>query len=560
VGPGAGTPGGTVQFKIDGADLGTPVALAGGVASTTTAALAVGNHTVGAVYSGDGSFNGSTGALTGGQDVNKANSNTALASSANPSVFGQSVTFTATLTAVGPGAGTPSGTVQFKIDGANFGTPVTLAGGIASTATAALAVGNHTLGAVYSGDGSFNNSSAALTGGQNVNKASTSTALASSVDPVPYLQPVTFTATVSVVTPGAGAPSGTVQFTIDGANFGTPVTLAGGSATSQATSTLTLDPGQGTGDHQVGAVYSGDASFNGSTGGPLTETVKAVPPVVESVPTANPAPAMQGSGVVFSVLASDPNNLPFTYAWDFGDGSTGTGASVTHAFINPGTYSVKVTITNSVSLSVTGTVSVTVAAGLLPAGVFVDDDGDGFPSEVEQALGSSPTDFTNTPFGMAPVPPAAKSLTISKMAISLSFSPKTPTGKDSLAVAGLLPISSGFSPAGQHVIVDVGGVVKSWVLDAKGKGTGGSKNDKFSVGFKAAKKGGVVAAQNGKYAVSLKSGTFAAKLAAYGYDNADHKAAITLQVPVAIIFNGNIYEALATQHYKSAKSKSGSSK
>jgi PKD repeat protein len=264
--------------------------------------------------------------------------------------------------------------------------------------------------------------------------------------------------------------------------------------------------------------------------------------------------------VAFSAFASDPNGLPITYTWDFGDGTTGTGASVTHAYLNPGTYSAKVTVTNSVSLSETATVSVTVQAGPFPVGVMVDGDGDGFPDEVEQALGSSPTDATNTPFAMAPMPPPAKSLTISKMAITLSFSPKTPTGKDSLAVAGLLPISVGFSPVGQHVIVDVGGVVKSWVLDAKGKGTGGSKNDKFSVGFKAAKKGGVVAAQSGKYAVSLKSGTFAAKLLAYGYDNADHKAAITLQVPVAIIFNGNIYETLATQHYKSAKNKSGSSK
>jgi hypothetical protein len=562
VGPGAGAPSGTVQFTIDGANFGTAVTLAGGTASSTaTAALAVGNHTVTAVYSGDGSFNTNTGTLTGGQVVNKASISAPLASSVNPSVFGQAVAFTASVSVVTPGAGTPTGTIQFKIDGTDLGTPVALAGGTASsTAASSMAAGNHIVTAVYSGDGSFNTYTGTLTGGQVVNKTNTTTTLASSVNPVPYLQAVTFTATVAAVAPGAGVPSGTVQFTIDGTNLGTPVTLAGGSATSQATSTLTLDPGSGTGDHQVSAVYSGDASFNGSTGAPLTETVKAVPPVVESVPTANPAPAMQGSGVAFSVLASDPNGLPFTYTWDFGDGSTGTGASVTHAFINPGTYSAKVTITNSVSLSVTGTVSVTVAAGLLPAGVFVDDDGDGFPSEVEQALGSSPTDATNTPFAMAPVPPAAKSLTISKMAVSLSFSPKTPTGKDSLAVAGLLPISSGFSPAGQHVIVDVGGVVKSWVLDAKGKGKAASKYDLFSVGFKAAKKGGVVAAQNGKYAVTLKSGTFAAKLAAYGYDNADHKAAITLQVPVAIIFNGNIYEALATQHYKSAKNKSGSSK
>src|SRR5262245_31195616 len=49
-----------------------------------------------------------------------------LISAPNPSAIGQPVTFTATVSSTA--GGTPTGTVQFIIDGANFGSPVTLSG------------------------------------------------------------------------------------------------------------------------------------------------------------------------------------------------------------------------------------------------------------------------------------------------------------------------------------------------------------------------------------------------------------------------------------------------
>jgi hypothetical protein len=55
-----------------------------------------------------------------------------LSATPNPSALGQQVTFTATVSSVNPANGTPTGTVQFVIDGANFGSPVTLSGGVAS--------------------------------------------------------------------------------------------------------------------------------------------------------------------------------------------------------------------------------------------------------------------------------------------------------------------------------------------------------------------------------------------------------------------------------------------
>jgi len=62
------------------------------------------------------------------------------------------VTFTATFT---PSAAT--GTVQFK-DGATVLGSVTVSGGAAAFQTSTLAVGSHSITAVYSGDGNYNTS------------------------------------------------------------------------------------------------------------------------------------------------------------------------------------------------------------------------------------------------------------------------------------------------------------------------------------------------------------------------------------------------------------------
>jgi hypothetical protein len=85
----------------------------------------------------------------------KPNTTTALVSSPNPSNPGETVTLTATVAPVPPGTGTPTGTVQFQLNGANFGAPVALFGGSASLGAASLANGSHAFTATYAGDSSF---------------------------------------------------------------------------------------------------------------------------------------------------------------------------------------------------------------------------------------------------------------------------------------------------------------------------------------------------------------------------------------------------------------------
>jgi hypothetical protein len=99
-------------------------------------------------------------------NIAKAATTTAVTSSVNPSSVGQSVTFTATVTSP---AGTSTGTVQFKDNGVNLGSPMPLNGsGVAQLTTSSLTGGLHPITADYSGDANFSTSSGTLAGGQTV--------------------------------------------------------------------------------------------------------------------------------------------------------------------------------------------------------------------------------------------------------------------------------------------------------------------------------------------------------------------------------------------------------
>ncbi|MBA2686501.1 MAG: PKD domain-containing protein [Gemmatimonadaceae bacterium] len=65
-----------------------------------------------------------------------------------------------------------------------------------------------------------------------------------------------------------------------------------------------------------------------------------------------PYTAVEGSGVAFNGSASsDPDNDPLTFAWQFGDGATGTGITTTHAYADNGSYSAVLTATDPAGAS-----------------------------------------------------------------------------------------------------------------------------------------------------------------------------------------------------------------
>jgi hypothetical protein len=146
-----------VQFKVDGSNFGSAVALASGSAqSQSTSTLTPGDHSVEAVYSPDAGFTGSNVTIT--QTVNGLIPTTtvvALTSGTNPSNAGDPLTFTATVSAV---VGTPTGAVTFNngsCGGADLaGGPQPLASGQASFSTSSLPGGGTTttIFACYGGD------------------------------------------------------------------------------------------------------------------------------------------------------------------------------------------------------------------------------------------------------------------------------------------------------------------------------------------------------------------------------------------------------------------------
>ncbi len=334
--PGSGTPTGTVTFKDGATTLGTG-AVSGGLATFATSGLSTTTHSITAVYGGDSNFSTSTSSSVS-QVVNAANTATALSSSVNPSVSGQSVTFTATVTASSPGSGTPTGTVTFKDGATTIGTGA-LSGGLATFATNYASAGSHSITAVYGADSNFNTStSSTLT--QTVNKAATTTTVNADVNPSVSGQAVTFTATVAVTSPGSGTVTGTVTFKDGAATVGTGV-LSGGSATF-ATNYANA------GSHSITAVYGGDGNFNTSTSSALSQTVNAANTTTAVGSSANPSVSGQPVTFTATVTATAPGSGTPTGTITFKDGATtiGTGAlsggSATFAtnYANAGSHSI----------------------------------------------------------------------------------------------------------------------------------------------------------------------------------------------------------------------------
>jgi hypothetical protein len=242
--PGAGTPGGTVSVS-DGVDSCNAAVATGECDITLTT---VGTRTLVATYAGDANF--ITSASPGvSHTVNLTATATGLTSSANPSVFGQSVTFTATVT-----GGTPTGTVQFKNGVANLGTPVALVAGVAALPTAALSVASHDITAVYSGDTNHATSTSGVVN-QVVDQAATTTEISGFSPPTAdTLTAVTVSWSVLPVLPGAGAPTGSVVVTTDGVETCSAAVATGGCA-------LTFES---SGPRLVTISYQGDTQFQAS--------------------------------------------------------------------------------------------------------------------------------------------------------------------------------------------------------------------------------------------------------------------------------------------------------
>ena len=324
----------TVTFYDGSAAIGTG-ATKSGVATLSTSSLAVGTQSVTAAYAGDGTYQASTSKVLL-QVISLDGSATTLVSSANPSVYGQSVTLTATV-APTSGSSTPTGNILFK-NGATTLASVALVNGSATFTTSTLAAGSLVLAASYSGSTTFAASSATLS--QIVSQSSTTTALKTNPNPSAAGQTVTFTATVTGQY--TGAISGSVSFMNGSQNLGS-ATIAQGKATfTNAFSAAGTD--------SITAIYTGDANNQTSTSAVLSQTVTNDP--TTTTVTSSGSPAYVGQPVTFTATVTStygaiPNGELVTFydaGVSIGTGTTNTGAaSMTTSSLASGANSITAT-------------------------------------------------------------------------------------------------------------------------------------------------------------------------------------------------------------------------
>ncbi len=339
--PGGPPPSGEFVAFYNGSVFLGSAALSGGKASFKTSSLQGGISTITASYVGDANFAAST--SPGLQQVVNTTTRfataTALVSGLNPSIYGQKVTWTATVTTTGKTI--PTGKVKVTW-GIYLVAEATLnASGVATLTRPALNADTYPLTAVYGGDANNLASTSAVLN-QVVTETTSSAALTSSPNPSTPGQPVTFTATIKSPTVAATGP---VTFTAGKTVLGT-AQLADGKATFTI-STLAL------GTTKVTANYYGDSNI-ASSAASVKQTVSSAPSLIEDdgeLPvrskTARPAsgcesrttltstgsPSLIGNQVVFSASVyalAFCNNLPQGDCYEqitFYDGNTVIGSA-----------------------------------------------------------------------------------------------------------------------------------------------------------------------------------------------------------------------------------------
>ncbi len=322
--PGAGTPTGTVAFTGDAGPLCSDAPLSSSSpfnATCTVAYASPGTDDITAAYAGDGNYLGSSSSSSSVTISPDATTTTATAVP-DVGVVGQAITLSTDVSVSSPGVGTPSGTVTFT-DGSGTLCAGTLSGSSPATATCTYTYTGPTpmddITATYSGDAddAGSNATTSVTIGQD----DTTTTLTTNPNSPVVGEPVTYTATVAVSAPGAGTPTGTVDFSDGSGPLCTGVALNAG---SPDTATCPETYGAVTSD-QVTATYSGDTDDLGSSD---TVSVTVGEDTTTTSVTAAPSSPVVGQSVTLSatVAVSAPGAGTPTGTVTFsGDGASCSG-------------------------------------------------------------------------------------------------------------------------------------------------------------------------------------------------------------------------------------------
>ncbi len=262
----AGVPTGSVVLKDGNATFATLTINGSGDASADISTLASGVHSITAQYTGDTNYQTSTSSPALSLTI-KGRTSVTVAGNPNPSVVGNTVVYTATVTRTDILPAALTGTVEFYYDGTNLlGSSSVNASGIATWSSSLVPFGTHTIDVHYLGDGVGGSYVPSQGSANQVVKGTTNLTVTPTPSPSTFSQTVTFAVSVAATTPSWGTPTGDVQF-FEGSNLLGTRTLSGGSA-SFSISTFSVA------QHNITVFYVGDANFASNTR-VVTQTVKS---------------------------------------------------------------------------------------------------------------------------------------------------------------------------------------------------------------------------------------------------------------------------------------------
>jgi hypothetical protein len=299
-------PTGSIAFYSGASLMGSGALSSSGVATLATTTLPLGAFSFTAVYQGDTNYNteiSNPAAVT----VTKRNPTATLTPSATSITEGQTVKFTVSVSGSTP---KPGGRVSFRDNDWEFGT-ASLNGGVAQLSTSSLAVGSHSISALYEGNSTYQR----VTSNRVTVTVNSPSAVKLEVSPTE-----TTAGKVAIlkatVTGGTGQPTGTVKF-YDGSNMLGSGALEDGAA-NYSTSALTA------GSHSITAVYSGDAKDSPATSSPVGLTVAKATPAVALSASASAVVAGKQVTLAASVKGNGPKP---TGKVTFYSGKTSLGAA-----------------------------------------------------------------------------------------------------------------------------------------------------------------------------------------------------------------------------------------
>lgn len=447
----------------------------------------------------------------------------------------QSTVVASKLTVTADGVDSATVTVALKdaFQNAVAGKTVSLSGAGSSTITTVIgttdAAGLATFTVTSAQAGSVTYTATVVTDAVTVTQTATVTFTAVSLTPA-----------VTSVSPNFGPTQGGTTVSVLGTGFqtGAVVTFDGVAANTTVVSLTeirAISPAHASGKVVVTVTNINTLSGTLNSGFDYNDS-----PSFSSGVTVSPAVAVAGQVVTATVPSSDPEGNPLTTAYTWGDGSGG--GTNTHVYSLPGNFTLTVEISDGVNAAVSSTLTVTVIAAALPGGE-TDTDADGFSDAEELAAGTNPQNAESKPAenGANPL-----TMTVSKLQITLNFARAQ---KDSITVAGSVPAPNGFAFTDELVVVNVGGIAKSFSLSSSGRMKAGA--DSISL---AKPKNGL-----SKFSVTFAKGSFADELTDENLIDATTGGTAT-EVKVNVIFNGKIYQEFRPLTYKAKKGKTGSAK